>query len=113
MDFGFDSSCPDTADSFSSLSEDFHIIVFDGGFRCHGFILQPQPYNDSELVLNGKPFGYFSSDADSQRWVVAVNRTDFDRQRERGCTADAEPCFDFIFQSVKSGANKCFVSVNL
>ena len=45
--------------------------------------------------------------------VISVNRTDFYRKGKRGCAANAETCFDFIFQSVKGGTDQRFISVYL
>ena len=113
MYFGFHSARPYSADSFTSLSENFHIVIFYGGFGGHCFVFEPESDYDPEFVLNGNPFGYFAPYADGQCRVISVNRTDFYRKGKRGCAANAETCFDFIFQSVKGGTDQCFISVYL
>ena len=81
MYFGFHSARPYSADPFTSLSENFHIVIFYGGFGGHCFVFEPESDYDPEFVLNGNPFGYFAPYADGQCRVISVNRTDFYRKQ--------------------------------
>ncbi len=65
MYFGFYSACPYSADSFTSLPENLHIVILHGGFGSHCFVFKSQSDYNSELVLNGNPFGHFTSYTDS------------------------------------------------